>query len=143
MNSYRSLSAEQKLALLKLPVYVSLLAATDNTLDEAEKLSAIKLAHTRSFSCEPLLSEFYMEADKEFGNIINQLNRELPKQNQKREDIIKHELFKLEKIIAKLDSEFIEAMERSLKTFKEHVINAHHSVIEDFVLPISIPGLSR
>jgi hypothetical protein len=38
--------------------------------------------------------------------------------------------------------EYTLAMHRSLKTFKEHVSNAHHSVIEDFVLPLSIPGLN-
>ena len=143
MKSFKSLSAEQRLALLKLPVYITLLAATGNKLDEAEKLSAVKLAHTRSFSCEPLLAEFYLEADKEFESRIIQTDKELPREIQLRETAIKRELLKLDKIIMKLGKEYSMAIHRSLKTFKEHVLNAHHSVIEDFVLPVSIPGLNK
>jgi hypothetical protein len=142
MKTFKSLSAEQKLAFLKLPVYISLLAASGKKLDEAEKLSAIKLAHTRSFSCEPLLAEFYMEADKEFESMIILTDKELPKELQLRETAIKRELLKLDKIIMEFGEEYTLAMHRSLKTFKEHVSNAHHSVIEDFVLPLSIPGLN-
>jgi len=142
MKSYKNLSAEQKRALLKLPVYISLLAATDNKLDEAERLSAIKLAYIRSFSCEPLLAEFYIAANREFENIINQLERDLPKQSTKREEAIKGELLKLDKIISKLGNDFNLALKLSMKTFKEHVSHAHHSVIEDFLLPIPISGLT-
>ena len=88
MTLFQNLSAEQKSELLKLPAYIALLAAAGIKLDEEERMTAIKLAHTRSFCCEPLLAEFY------------------------------------------------------LKTFKEHVVKAHHSVIEDFVFPVLIPGLN-
>ena len=142
MKIFKNLSAEQRLALLKLPVYVSLLATNDYKLDEAERLSIIKLAHTRSFSAEPLLIEFYKEADKELENMIAQVENDLPKQSQKREAAIKNELLKLDQLILILGTEYALAMYHSLKTFKDHVSSAHHSVIGDFVLPVSIPGLT-
>ncbi len=141
-KSLSSLSDEQKLALLKLPVYISLLAASDNSLDEEERLSATKLAHTKSFSCEPLLAEFYREADKYFESNMLQLGRDLPKAAESREAVILNEIQIMENILSILGPDYALAMHRSLKTFKTHVAKAHHSVIEDFVLPIAIPGLT-
>ena len=142
MKSYKNLSPDQKQALVRLPVYISLLAATDNLLDEAERLSATKLAHTKSFSCEPLLAEFYREADKYFESNMIQLGRDLPKAAGTREAAILKEIRIMENILSKLGPDYALAMHRSLKTFKNHVAKAHHSVIEDFVLPIAIPGLT-
>jgi len=142
MKLFKNLSAGQKKALLKLPAYISLLASTDLKMDEAEKMSAIKLAHTRSFSCEPLLADFYREADRNFEKNIVQLNKELPMEMGIREAEVQKEIRNLEKIVLKLGDDYTLAMQRSLKTFKEHVAKAHHSVIEDFILPITIPGLT-
>jgi H+-transporting ATPase len=45
--------------LLKLPAYISAIAAgSDDALDETEKKSAIKFAHTKTFSCDPLFMNF-------------------------------------------------------------------------------------
>ena len=59
-----NLSVHEKDALLKFPAYISLLAAEcDDKLDEEEKKAAIKLSHIKTFSCDPLLAEFYKESD--------------------------------------------------------------------------------
>ena len=142
MKSYKSLSPDQKQALVRLPVYISLLAAADNLLDEAEMLAATKLAHTKSFSCEPLLAEFYWEADKCFESNMLQIRRDLPKTVESREAAIHIKILIIDKILSKLGPDYNLAIHRSLKTFKIHVAKAHHSVIEDFVLPIAIPGLT-
>ncbi len=142
MKSFENLTAQQKQALLKMPAYITLLAASNSRLDEPERMEAIKLSHILSFSCEPILAEFYKEADKEFEFNIVQLDEDLPKGKETREVAIEGELSNLEKIISKLGQKYGAAMHRSLKAFKEHVSKAHHSVIEDFLLPIPIPGLT-
>ncbi len=76
MESFQHLSEQENEALLKFPAYISLLAAnSDDKLDQAEKKSAIKFSHIKTYSCDPLLTEFYEEADKVFENNIQQLDK--------------------------------------------------------------------
>jgi len=73
---------------------------------------------------------------------LAQLEQTLPADKNMMDDAIRKEIVKIEVILRKLEPEYAEVMRLSMKTFKDHVARAHHSVIEDFVLPISIPGLS-
>ncbi len=85
MKPFINLSVEENQALLKFPAYISLLAANnDGKLDEAEKKSAIKFAHIKTFSSDPLLTGFYKEADSVFEQNIEQLDKDLPKEKDKR-----------------------------------------------------------
>jgi anaerobic ribonucleoside-triphosphate reductase len=144
MVSFKNLSVLENERLLKFPAYISMLAANcDDKLDEAEKKAAIKFAHTKTFSCDPLLAEFYKKADEVFEINIEQLDKDLPKGIIKRETAIKMELLKLEKIVLKLGKEYSSTMHRSMKSFTEHVSKAHHNVLVDFIFPIPIPGLSE
>jgi len=51
------------------------------------------------------------------------------------------ELLKLEKIVRRLGKEYSSTMHHSMKSFTEHVSKAHHNVLLDFIIPVSIPGL--
>jgi hypothetical protein len=144
MKPFNNVSIEENKTLLKFPAYISLLAANRNgNLDEVEKKSAIKFAYTKTFSCDPLLTEFYKEADKVFEKNIEQLNNDLPKGKERRDAAIKMELSYLEKIVLKLGKEYVPVMRKSMKSFKDHVSKAHNSVLVDFIFPIPIPGLSE
>ncbi len=143
MNQFNSLTQQEKEALLKFPAYISLLAANSYGLvDEADKKEAIKLEHIKTFSADPLLAEFYKEADKVFKNNLEQLDKNLPKEKSSREAAIKNELTKLEKIILKLGDDYTSVMHRSMKSFKDHVSKAHHNVLIDFIFPMPMKGLS-
>jgi hypothetical protein len=142
MIQFIELTTPQRQALVKYPAYVSFLAATDNKLDQDEKMVAIKFAHTKSFSCHPILAEFYKESESVFEENLKQIESSLPKDKKSRNLMIKKEMVILEKILLKLGHEYVTALHHSMKTFKNHVSKAHHSVIEDFLLPISIPGLT-
>ena len=143
MKPFKNLTAKENKVLLKFPVYISLLAANwDGKLDEIEKKSAIKFAHTKTFSCNPLLTEFYHEADIVFKSNIEQLDKNLPEGKEKREEAIKKELLEIEKIVHKLGKEYSMIMHHSMKSFKEHVSKAYHNVLLDFIFPVSIPGLT-
>ena len=93
MKLFKNLSLLEKEALLKFPVYISLLAANmDDKLDDDKKQSAIKFAHTKTFSNDPLLADFYKEAEKVFEINIEQLDSDLPKGKENRAAAIKNEL---------------------------------------------------
>jgi len=144
MLPFKKLSAQENQALLKFPAYISMLAAQlDDKLDDTEKKSAIKFSHTKTFSCNPLLTEFYEEADKVFKKNIEQLDDDLPKDKELREVVIKNELMILEKMVLKLGKDYSLEMHRSMKSFKQHVSKAHHNVLVDFIFPLSIPGLNE
>lgn len=142
MKPFKRLSAKDKKALLTFPAYISMLAAyKDDRLDDSEKETAIKLSHTATFACDPILTDFYMEADKVFEKNITQLDKDLPKDKSNREVAIQKELLKLEKIVQKLGKTYTLTMHQSMKLFTEHVSKAHHNVLSDFIIPLSIPGL--
>jgi hypothetical protein len=143
MKLFKKLSVQENEELLKFPAYISLLAAnSDGILDEAEKMSALKFLHTKTFSSDPLLLKFYLEVDKLFENNIEKLDKDLPKEKDKREAIIQKEIMNLEMIILKLGKKYTSSLHHSMKSFKEHVFKAHHSVIVDFIFPLPIPGLT-
>ena len=98
--------------------------------------------HIKTYSCDPLLTEFYEEADKVFENNIKQLDEDLPKEKELREAALKKELLKLETIVVKLGENSALVMHRSMEAFKDHVSQAHHSVLVDFIFPMPIKGLT-
>ena len=101
--------------------------------------------HIKTYSCDPLLIEFYSEADKVFENNILQLDKDLPIEKVSGEASLKNELLKLETIILKLEADYIIyiiVMHRSMKSFKDHISQAHHSVLMDFIFPMPIKGIT-
>ena len=142
MKQYRDLTVLQKSALLKFPAYVTLLAAGEGQIDRDERLIAIKLAHIKSFSCHSILTDFCKDSAMVFEFNLSQLEDFLPKEKKSRDDAIRKELVKLETILRKLGSTYSNVLHESMKTFQDHVSRAHHSVIEDFLFPITIHGLT-
>jgi hypothetical protein len=138
MKQFSMLTKDEREALLKFPAYISILAAnSDGMLDKAEKLE-----HIKTFSADPLLTEFYWEADKVFKNNLEMLDKNLPEGTESRDATIKYELMKLEKIILKLGDDYASVMHHSMKSFKDHVSKAHGNVLIDFIFPMPIKGLS-
>ena len=83
MKAFSDLTEKQKQALLKFPIYISLLAATDDKMDEEERMVAIKFAHTKAFSCQPLLTEFCQESEKVFEkNLVEIVARSTKRQSE-------------------------------------------------------------
>lgn len=143
MKAFEDLDEVEKNTLLKFPAYISLLAASkDKRLDKWEKKAAIKFAHVKTYSCNPLLSQFYRAADKVFEYNISELQRSLPEDKEEREQMIKHELIQMEAILKKLGDEFTATMHTSMNSFKNHVSKAHRNVLEDFIFPIPIKGIN-
>jgi len=130
--------------LYKLPAYISLLAANhDGGIDKAEKKAAIKLSHIKTYSCNPLLTSFYDEADKVFEQNIAELDKTLPRERTAREQAIKEEVTKLNNIVAKMGPEYASAMQQSMHTFMRSVSKAHNNVFEYFLFPMPIKGITE
>src|SRR6478609_10223361 len=137
MAQRESLTYAEWEQLYKLPAYISLLAAHhDGGIDKKERKAAIKLSHIKTYSCNPLLTSFYDEADKVFEQNIAELDKALPKERTEREEAIKQEVAKLNTIIAKLGPEYAEAMQQSMQTFTRYVSKAHNNVFEYFLFPM-------
>ncbi|MEO5642624.1 MAG: hypothetical protein ABIQ40_17280 [Bacteroidia bacterium] len=143
MKLLKNSSEKENQALLQFPVYISLLAAnSDGKLDDEEKKSATRFSHIKTYSCDPMLTSFYEDADKVFEKNMFQLDRELPSAKEEREVAIKKRLSDLEKIVLKEGKEYATVMHSSMKSFKEHVSKAHHNVLEDFIFPLPIKGIT-
>jgi hypothetical protein len=143
MKSFDDLKPAEKDLLLKFPVYVSMLAAEKNDhLDKIEKKRAIQFCHIKTFTCDPLLSQFYHEAEKNFETNINELDSTLPVDKTEREEMIINELAKIEKILFNLGTDYALMMHRSMRSFKNHVSRAHLNILEYFVFPLPINGIT-
>ncbi len=143
-NKLDLLEPSEREILLKFPAYISLLAANwDGKVDEAEKKKAIEFSHVKTYSTtDPLLKEFFIEADKVFEKNFTDLDAELPKGKEERDEAIKTALLKIEPIVSKFGQAYVDRMHNAVKSFKEHVSKAHHGLLESFILPFPVKGLN-
>jgi hypothetical protein len=143
MPVFKDLSQPEREQLLKFPIYLSLLAASkDCRLDGREMHTAIKLTHIKTFSCDPVLADYYAEVDKNFETTATEISGQFPVDKEARELAIKRELNKLELILRKLDNRYAAIMHESLRSYKDHVSRAHRNVLEYFIFPLPISGIT-
>ncbi|MGZ4033918.1 MAG: hypothetical protein ACXVPU_10760 [Bacteroidia bacterium] len=143
MQTFENLNASEKEMLLKFPAYISLLAANaDGKMDENEKKEAIRLTHIKTYSVPSELSDFYREAEKVFEKNIRQLDEQLPMDKETRKEAIKSELSKLKNIFIKLGREYSSLLKQSIRSYMDHVSESHSNLVESFLFPIHIDGLT-
>lgn len=143
MKSFDDLPAEEQRLLLKAPVLVSVLASTkSNSINKAQKADAIKLAHFKTFTANPLLLSYYNKVDESFKDDFEASVKQYFPFDESKTLELKNELNVIHGIIKKLDHTYGSILIRSLEKYALHVKKAGHSVIEDFIFPIPIPGLS-
>lgn len=143
MKPFKQLSFHDNKILMTLPVYITLLAANaDGIMDEQEKLVAVEFAHIKTFSGDPLLKSFYKETEIAFRNSLKQLNKMLPMEKVSREKAINEELVNIEKIVMKLDAQYVKVLHQNMNALAEHVSKSHNNVLVNFIFPIPIPGLT-
>lgn len=143
MKTFTELSDSEKALLLRFPVYISLLAAnSDAEMDETEKKAATWLTHIKTFSTEPMLHAFYKEAELIFESNIQTLDDQLPKNKTERNDAIRSALVTIDLVLKKMRIDYASALRKSMKSYKDHVSKAHRNVLEYFIFPLPIDGLS-
>ncbi len=143
IEQFKSLTEEERRLLYRAPVLLSILASCSfNELNKAQKADAIKMAHLRTFTAMPLLLSYYSEVDKGFKEQFEYVVKKYFPFDKDKRDEIKRELNKINLIISKLDPAYAAALHTSLKKFVRHVKKARHSILQDFIFPIPLPGLS-
>jgi hypothetical protein len=143
MKYYKDLSQKEKAQLFKYPALISLLATTsDEGLDEKEKKTALKLTHIKSYAGDPILTGFYKEAEPIFEKTLVSLDNELPHEKKERTLAIRRELNKLEPILKNLEPQFSTALLRSMESYTHSVSRAHRNILEYFIFPLPLNGLT-
>ncbi|MGF7082190.1 hypothetical protein [Mucilaginibacter sp. UYCu711] len=143
MKAFAKLSDTEQQEFLKFPVYISLLAANEyGPTDDVDIKAAVEFDHMKTYTCVPLLSGFYAKADELFKNNFIKLDAELPKGKAARTEAIKTKLAELEILLLKFDKDYAAAMHQSMKSFKEHVSSAHWDILDSFLFPVPIKGIS-
>lgn len=143
MKTFDELPDTEKTLLLQYPAYISLLAANaDMMMDASEKAAALKLTHIKTFSTEPLLHPFYKAAEAVFEKNIDLLDKTLPQGKEERDEAITRALHRVNTVLQKLGIDYAGALRRSMKSYKNHISKAHRNVLEYFLFPLPIDGIS-
>jgi hypothetical protein len=143
VREFDKLFEEERKLLYEAPVLVSLLASCSfGEVNKDQKADAIKLSHIKTFSSAPLLLPYYLEVEKKFKEEFEKGVKKYFPFDQTRRNEIRKEIDKVNRIIGKLDRDFGLALHSSLDGYAKHVSRAAHSVFQDFIFPMPIPGLT-
>jgi len=143
IKEFERLSQNEIDLLLKAPVLVSLLAVSaDDEISHAEKADAVKMAHMRTFTAVPVLIPYYKEVEKGFKKYFDEGVKKYSPFNDASREELKKEVSELNKVIAKLDKEYAIELHASLRSYAKHVRTANRSLLENFIFPLAIPGLT-
>ncbi|KAA3649048.1 MAG: hypothetical protein DWP98_07555 [Bacteroidetes bacterium] len=132
------LSQEDRDILLRAPAIVAILAAIsdDGDVSEHEKSEAIKLAHFRTYTSEPILHNFYKEADLVFEKNFEYVMSNLPESWEDKKIYLESRIVCINEILPKMSKVYSKALVASLKSFSRHVFKSNSSFLESFILPI-------
>jgi hypothetical protein len=140
---FENLSPEERALLFKAPALVSVLAScSGNCIDADKKKDAIHLAHLKTFTAAPELLPYYREVEKTFLQNFESAEKEYRPFDQEQRARLMKEIDKAKQTLSKLDERFAHIMLKSLYKYANHVKNSTHSVFQDFLVPLHIPGLN-
>ena len=143
IKQLEKLTTDERSLLHKAPVLVSVLASCSfNEVNKNQEADAIKLAHLKTFTAIPLLLPYYREAEITFKEQFETAIKKYFPFNEAKRNELKGEIDKVNLVIGKLDKEYAHALHKSLEGYANHVKKAAHSIFQDFIFPMPIPGLS-
>jgi len=140
---FKKLTDQEQELLYRAPVLISVLAScSEKEINKAKKKDAIKLAHLKTFTADPLLIPYYTEVEKNFGTQFEAAEKQYCPFDENKRNELSNEIEHVNQIIAKLDPFYGRVLSRSFKKYENHVRRANHSVFQDFIIPLQIPGLN-
>ncbi len=143
IQQFQKLTSEEQQLLYKAPALVSALVCCSSTeVNKAQKTDAIKLAHLKTFTAPSILHPYYIEVENTFKEQLEAILTEHAPFDAAKQAELKNEINKVHLIMQKLDSYYREVLYKSLQAYAQHVKKAAHSVFQDFMFPMPIPGLS-
>lgn len=119
-----------------------LTSTAEKGIDKEEKNTAVKITNVKAYSSDPILINFFKEAESIFEKTITDLDTALPHNREDRKLAVQKELNKLERLLSKLDPEFVSALRRSIRSYDYYISKAHQNVMEYFIFPMPIDGIS-
>jgi len=142
-HHFEKLTEEETEFLFKAPALVSVLAANwDHQVSRNAKDEAIKLAHLKTFTAVPLLQPYYKEVEKGFKDNFETIVEEYAPFDEEKMDALRRELVKLNVVISKLDKEYAQTLLWSLSKFAAQVKKSDRELLENFIFPFKLPGLT-
>jgi len=143
IKEFENLSDDDVALLIKVPALVAVLAATvDADINEQRKADALKLAHLKTFTANPLLISYYEEVEKEFEKTFNEIVDQYAPISGKRQEELEDEINEATKVIAKLPKKYAVILRHSLSLFAQHVKKADRTVLEGFMMPFKLEGIT-
>ncbi len=143
ITQFEKLTKEEAALLFRAPVLVSVLAATSNhKVNEVQKADAIKLAHLKTFTANPLLLPYYKEVAENFERNFEEAVKKYAPFDEKKRKMLEQEIEIVKAIIAKLDTKFASKLQYSLSKYEKHVRKAERMFLDDFIFPVPIHGLT-
>jgi len=143
IKQLESLSAQEAHVLLKAPALISVYAACSyREVNPAQKADAIRLSHLKTFTANPMLISFYTEVEKHFKEQFEEAVEEYKPFDKQKMEMLKREIDRIKSVVKKLNAEYAKILLKSFEKYERHVRRAAHNVVEDFIFPIPIPGLS-
>ncbi len=136
------LSIQEQELVMKAPVLLSVLAScSDHGINKTQKTDAIKLAHIKTFTAVPELQPYFKEVEKNFTEQFEQVAEKYYPYDEDQRNLLKLEIIKMQKIIAKLSPSYALALGKSLERYTIHVKRATYSIFQDFIFPLAMLGL--
>lgn len=143
VKEFEKLTDEERALMFKAPVLVSVLASCSlNEVNKSSKADAIKLAHLKTFTADPLLLAYYNVVEKDFKDEFEAALKKYFPFGEAEQNSIKKEMGKIGLIMNKLNVGYADVLNRSLAKYSNHVKKAGHSIFEDFLFPVPIKGLT-
>jgi spore coat polysaccharide biosynthesis predicted glycosyltransferase SpsG len=100
------------------------------------------MAHLKTYTADSLLINYYKEVETDFVKHFQEtVKKYFPFDDLKRK-VLKKEISITNNILKKLDSEFSETLHQSLSKYAELVKKSEWNILDDFIFPIPIKGLS-
>ena len=85
---------------------------------------------------------YYKEVEKRFNYFFETIVNKYSPFNDAKREVLKEEINVLNVIISKLDNKFASTLHRSLSNYAEHVKKADKRILDTFIFPIPIKGLT-
>ena len=144
VQQFDKLSNQEREQLLKAPVLISVLAScSPHHVNKTQKNDAIKLAHLRTFTADPLLQDYYKEVDKNFKEQFEEAIKVYFPFDEEKRGALKQEINKVNEIAAKLNPKYGAVLIKSLSGYAKHVKNSIHTVFEDCIFPVTYSRLNN
>ena len=122
MKIFEKLAKDDLQLLLDAPVLITILiGSADGHLDEDEIMGGNKAAHVKQNTGERILQPYYKEVANAFDGRIKEYISTLPSDHKVRNEEISIKLSGLNKIYETLDQNFVEHLNKSLRSFA-HIV---------------------